>query len=152
MDVFVILIVAAVAVYVAIYRDGSNIPLLAAVALLGFVGSATAARLAQRWSGTDKPALRCPSDRWRVILPSRLQAAPKPQTLGLLLILLGTALRLGIEDAATLGLVALFQVLTAPVTSQLIGRSAYRAGSIRRDPGGGRRARSPAVPGATRPH
>ena len=48
-DVFVILIVAAVAVYVAIYRDGSNIPLLAAVALLEFVGSATAARLAQRW-------------------------------------------------------------------------------------------------------
>ncbi|MGH4011441.1 MAG: monovalent cation/H+ antiporter complex subunit F [Pseudonocardiaceae bacterium] len=48
LDVFVILTVAAVAVYVAIYRDGSNIPLLAAVALLGFVGSATAARLAQR--------------------------------------------------------------------------------------------------------
>ena len=48
MDVFVILIVAAVAVYVAIYQDGSNIPLLAAVALLAFVGSATAARLAER--------------------------------------------------------------------------------------------------------
>ncbi|MGQ0717872.1 MAG: monovalent cation/H+ antiporter complex subunit F [Pseudonocardiales bacterium] len=47
-DVFVILIIAATAVYVAIYRDGSNIPLLAAVALVGFVGSATAARLAQR--------------------------------------------------------------------------------------------------------
>lgn len=50
-----------------------------------------------------------------------------------LLILLGTALRLDVEDAATLGLVALFQVLTAPVISQLIGRSAYRAGSMRRD-------------------
>ncbi len=48
LDVFVILIVAAAAVYIAIYRDGSNIPLLAAVALLGFVGSATAARLAER--------------------------------------------------------------------------------------------------------
>ena len=48
LDVFVILIVAATAVYVAIYTDGSNIPLLAAVALLGFVGSATAARLAER--------------------------------------------------------------------------------------------------------
>lgn len=47
-DVFVILIVAGAAVYVAAYRDGSNIPLLAAVALLGFVGSATAARLAER--------------------------------------------------------------------------------------------------------
>lgn len=47
-DVFVILIVAGAAVYVAVYRDGSNLPLLAAVALLGFVGSATAARLAER--------------------------------------------------------------------------------------------------------
>jgi multicomponent Na+:H+ antiporter subunit F len=48
LDVFLILIVAAAAVYIAIYRDGSNIPLLAAVALIGFVGSATAARLAER--------------------------------------------------------------------------------------------------------
>jgi multicomponent Na+:H+ antiporter subunit F len=51
LDVFVILIVAAAAVYVAIHRDGSNIPLLAAVALLGFVGSATATRLAERRKG-----------------------------------------------------------------------------------------------------
>lgn len=48
LDVFVVLIVAAASVYVAIYGDGSNIPLLAAVALLGFVGSATATRLAER--------------------------------------------------------------------------------------------------------
>ena len=48
LDVFVVLIVAAAAVYIAIFRDGSNIPLLAAVALLGFVGSATATRLADR--------------------------------------------------------------------------------------------------------
>jgi multicomponent Na+:H+ antiporter subunit F len=51
LDVFVILIVAAAAVYIAIYRDGSNIPLLAAVALIGFVGSATATRLAERRKG-----------------------------------------------------------------------------------------------------
>jgi multicomponent Na+:H+ antiporter subunit F len=48
LDVFVVLIVVAVAVYVAYYEDGSNIPLLAAVALVGFVGSATAARLVER--------------------------------------------------------------------------------------------------------
>jgi multicomponent Na+:H+ antiporter subunit F len=48
LDVFVVLIVAAAAVYVAFYRDGSNIPLLVAVALIGFVGSATAARLVER--------------------------------------------------------------------------------------------------------
>ena len=51
LDVFVVLIVAAAAVYIAIYRDGSNIPLLAAVALIGFVGSATATRLAERRKG-----------------------------------------------------------------------------------------------------
>ncbi len=48
LDVFVVLVVGAAAVYVAYYQDGSNIPLLAAVALVGFVGSATAARLAER--------------------------------------------------------------------------------------------------------
>ncbi|QJY50214.1 monovalent cation/H+ antiporter complex subunit F [Pseudonocardia broussonetiae] len=48
LDVFVVLIVAATAVYVAFYADGSNIPLLVAFALLAFVGSATAARLAER--------------------------------------------------------------------------------------------------------
>ncbi|MCE0763918.1 monovalent cation/H+ antiporter complex subunit F [Pseudonocardia kujensis] len=49
LDVFVVLIVAASAVYIAIYRDGSTIPLMAAVALVGFVGSVTAARLVERW-------------------------------------------------------------------------------------------------------
>ena len=48
LDVFVVLTVVAAAVYVAFYRDGSNIPLLAAVALVGFVGSTAAARLAVR--------------------------------------------------------------------------------------------------------
>lgn len=49
LDVFVVLIVAAAAVYAAIYSDGSTIPLLAAVALIALVGSATAARLVERW-------------------------------------------------------------------------------------------------------
>jgi multicomponent Na+:H+ antiporter subunit F len=48
LDVFIVLIIGATAVYVAFYRDGSNIPLLVAFALLAFVGSATAARLAER--------------------------------------------------------------------------------------------------------
>jgi len=48
LDVFVVLVVAATAVYVAYYRDGSNIPLLVAFALVAFVGSATAARLTER--------------------------------------------------------------------------------------------------------
>jgi multicomponent Na+:H+ antiporter subunit F len=48
LDVFVILIVVAAALYIAYYRDGSNIPLLAAVALIGFVGSVAVARLTVR--------------------------------------------------------------------------------------------------------
>ncbi len=66
-------------------------------------------------------------------LPGRVQAATKPQTLGLLLVLAGTALRVDLESAATLVLVGLFQVITAPVISQLVGRSAYRSGAVRRD-------------------
>jgi multicomponent Na+:H+ antiporter subunit F len=50
MDVFVIITVAAAAVYIAIYADGTPIPMLVAVALIGFVGTATAARLAERRS------------------------------------------------------------------------------------------------------
>ncbi|OZM78435.1 monovalent cation/H(+) antiporter subunit G [Pseudonocardia sp. MH-G8] len=65
-------------------------------------------------------------------VPARLQAATKPQTLGLLLILMGTALRVPLDSAVTLLLVGLFQVITAPVISQLVGRSAYRSGSVRR--------------------
>ncbi len=48
LDVFVVLVVAGTAVYVAYYRDGSNIALLVAFALVAFVGSATAARLTER--------------------------------------------------------------------------------------------------------
>jgi multicomponent Na+:H+ antiporter subunit G len=62
---------------------------------------------------------------------SRLQAATKPQTLGLLLVLAGTALRVPLDSAVTLLLVGLFQVITAPVVAQLVGRSAYRSGSVR---------------------
>jgi multicomponent Na+:H+ antiporter subunit G len=63
-------------------------------------------------------------------LPARLQAATKPQTLGLSLILLGTALRVELASAVTLVLVVLFQVISAPVVSQLVGRAAYRSGAV----------------------
>ena len=63
-------------------------------------------------------------------LAARLQAATKPQTLGLALVLLGTALRVELASAVTLVLVVLFQVITAPVISQLVGRAAYRSGAI----------------------
>lgn len=68
-----------------------------------------------------------------VRLPSllgRLQAATKPQTLGLLLILVGAALRVPLDSAVTLVLVAVFQLITAPVLSELVGRSAHRSGAV----------------------
>ena len=73
-------------------------------------------------------------------LPARLQAATKPQTLGLSLILLGTALRVELASAVTLVLVVLFQVITAPVISQLVGRAAYRSGALPGRRAGRRRA------------
>lgn len=66
-------------------------------------------------------------------LPARLQAGTKPPTLGLSLVLSGTALLLELESAVTLLLVVLFQVITAPVISQLLGRAAYRSGEVDRD-------------------
>lgn len=64
----------------------------------------------------------------------RLQAATKPQVLGLLLVLGGVLLVLD-EPVARLelALAGLLQLVTAPVLAQLVGRAAYRAGSVRRD-------------------
>ncbi|MBF9128917.1 monovalent cation/H(+) antiporter subunit G [Plantactinospora sp. S1510] len=65
---------------------------------------------------------------------SRMHAATKPQVLGVLLILLALAvsLRDG-ADLATLVLIGGFQLATAPLTAQMIGRAAYRTGRVRSD-------------------
>ncbi|GAA2632791.1 monovalent cation/H(+) antiporter subunit G [Dactylosporangium fulvum] len=65
---------------------------------------------------------------------SRMHAAAKPQVLGLLLVLLGCALRLrtGV-DITTLILVGAFQLATAPVAAHMVGRTAYPHNEIRRD-------------------
>jgi multicomponent Na+:H+ antiporter subunit G len=60
---------------------------------------------------------------------SRMHAATKPQVLGLVMILLGIGLR--VEDWHDLGLlllVAVFQLMTAPVAAHMLGRASYRAG------------------------
>jgi multicomponent Na+:H+ antiporter subunit G len=66
-------------------------------------------------------------------VPTRLQAATKPQTIGLLEILAGGVLQVGSQAVAGLVLVGLFQLATTPVLAQRIGRTAYRTGLIRRD-------------------
>ncbi|MBN3929747.1 monovalent cation/H(+) antiporter subunit G [Streptomyces verrucosisporus] len=63
---------------------------------------------------------------------SRLHASSKAQTLGVLLSLLGAALRVPPPYAGLLLLVALFQLFTVPVAGQVIGRVAYRTGAVDR--------------------
>jgi multicomponent Na+:H+ antiporter subunit G len=63
-----------------------------------------------------------------------MHAATKPQILGLLLILTGTALRLqNTIDITTLVLVGIFQLVTAPVAAHMVGRAVYRARQVRAD-------------------
>ncbi|WP_197378380.1 monovalent cation/H(+) antiporter subunit G [Mycolicibacterium mengxianglii] len=58
---------------------------------------------------------------------SRMHAASKPQTLGLLLVLIGAAVQLnGHPDLGMIILTGLFTVITAPVVAQRVGQLAYR--------------------------
>ena len=64
---------------------------------------------------------------------TRMHAATKPQTLGLVCILIGLALRLQTVTATmTVLVVIVFQLLTAPVASHMVGRAAYRVGLVDR--------------------
>jgi len=56
---------------------------------------------------------------------TRMHAATKPQVLGLLMVLLGVALRLRTaDDVTTLILVGLFQTWTVPVAAHMVARAA----------------------------
>ena len=64
-------------------------------------------------------------------LLARMHAATKPQTLGLVLVLAGLALRIRSAPAVwALVLVAIFQMATAPVAAHLVGRAGYRTGKV----------------------
>lgn len=63
---------------------------------------------------------------------SRMHAATKSPTLGLLLISAGAALHLDLSQALKLLLVALLVLLTAPVGAHLIGRATHQSpGDVR---------------------
>ena len=67
-------------------------------------------------------------------LLSRMHATAKPQVLGVLLMCLGLGLRLRNGPIIwMLVLVALFQLLTAPVSAHMVARAGYRTGKVRRD-------------------
>lgn len=59
---------------------------------------------------------------------TRMHAATKPQTAGLLFLLVGLGLRLDSwRPVGLLVLVAVFQLMTAPVAAHMMGRRAIRA-------------------------
>jgi multicomponent Na+:H+ antiporter subunit G len=60
---------------------------------------------------------------------TRMHAATKPQTVGLLLILSGIAVHFHtLTVVAMVALVAVFQLVTAPVAAHMVARNAYRSG------------------------
>ncbi|ROS76470.1 monovalent cation/H(+) antiporter subunit G [Cellulomonas sp. PhB143] len=64
-------------------------------------------------------------------LLGRMHAATKPQVLGLILLLLGVALR--VHEWSVVGMLALvaaFQLLTAPVAAHMVGRAGFRTGKV----------------------
>lgn len=64
-------------------------------------------------------------------VPTRLHAATKPQVLGLMLIALAVALSLRSWPAVgMLVAIVLIQFATAPLSAHMVGRQAYRNGTI----------------------
>ena len=62
-------------------------------------------------------------------LLSRIHSAAKPQTLGMVLVLVGLALRLQQGRYLwMLVLVVAFQMMTAPVSAHMVARAGYRTG------------------------
>ena len=65
---------------------------------------------------------------------SRMHAATKPQTLGLILLAVGVELSLRTWSSfGTLVLIAALQLATAPVSAHLVGRTVYRTDQVRHD-------------------
>jgi multicomponent Na+:H+ antiporter subunit G len=65
---------------------------------------------------------------------TRMHAATKPQTLGLILVLLGAGVRLwGTIDFGMLVLSGIFALITAPVIAHRVGKLAYQEQRIRDD-------------------
>ncbi len=59
-------------------------------------------------------------------LMSRVHAAAKAPTLGLLLVAIGAAIEIGSAEAiVTLGLVVVLQLLTSPVATHVLARASY---------------------------
>lgn len=61
---------------------------------------------------------------------ARMHAASKPATLGIVLVLAGTALRMrAADEVALIVLVLCLQFITVPIGAHMVGRATYRAGT-----------------------
>jgi multicomponent Na+:H+ antiporter subunit G len=61
---------------------------------------------------------------------ARMHAATKAATLGLVLVLAGTGLRVeSAGDVSKLALVGILMFVTAPIGAHMVGRAAYRSGT-----------------------
>ncbi|HEX2178304.1 MAG TPA: monovalent cation/H(+) antiporter subunit G [Actinomycetota bacterium] len=61
---------------------------------------------------------------------ARMHAATKAATLGLVLVLAGTGLRVeSADDLSKLALVGILMFVTAPIGAHMVGRAAYRSGT-----------------------
>ena len=67
-------------------------------------------------------------------VPTRLHAATKPQVLGFLLICIAIALSArSVAVTAMLAAIVIIQFATAPLSAHMVGRQAYRNGTIDED-------------------
>lgn len=67
-------------------------------------------------------------------LLTRMHAAAKPQVVGLGLALLGLAVRIREPlPIVLLSVIALFQAVTTPIASHMVGRASFRAGQVQTD-------------------
>ena len=151
LDTLLLVVVAAVAVQVARLENRSYVGVLVVVSVLAFVGDR--GRGPVPGAAGERPVTVVLDVAASVLLLTgvalallagvgmlrfpdvlmRMHAQTKPAVLGLLLVLAGTGLAArDVGLGATLVLVAVFQLVTAPVGAHMIARSAYVAEHVDR--------------------
>ena len=155
LDTLVAVTMCAIGTWAAFSLDTTVTYSLTALALISFVGSVSVARFRVPDVKHPRRPGRCTMSVLDVVTAvlvlggstlaltaaigvvrfpdtlSRMHAATKPQVLGLLLVLVGAAIRLrGNVDVGMLILTGMFTVITAPVVAHRVGQLAYREQNI----------------------
>ena len=165
LDTLVAVTMCAIGTWAAFSLDTTVTYGLTALALISFVGSVSVARFRvpdiARQTREQVPAMNSRHRHRGAVLGgstlaltaaigvvrfpdtlSRMHAATKPQVLGLLLVLIGAAIRLrGNVDVGMLILTGIFTLITAPVVANRVGQLAYREQNTARHAHQGRTTR-----------